>query len=70
MPDAGSWPTAPASQVRPGDRIRHRGHEFTVARIDPRFLGRDEMICFIEDTPERWFAYPAQATADVEVAPH
>jgi hypothetical protein len=50
----------PASSVQPGQRIRHRDHEFVVARVDARFLGRDEMICFIEHTPARWHAYPAQ----------
>ena len=42
------WVETPASSVRPGDRIRHRNSEFVVARVDERFLGRDEMICFID----------------------
>jgi hypothetical protein len=61
------WTAVPASEVRPGERVRHRGQEFTLTRIDPRFLGRDDMVCLIEDTPERWHAYPARLDADVEV---
>ena len=62
MADDGSmdWVEAPASSVRIGDRVRHRGSEFVIARVDSRFLGRDDMICFIEDTSQRWHAYPAR----------
>jgi hypothetical protein len=62
-----TWTTIPARDVKVGDRIRHRGDEFDVARIDARFLGTDTMICFIEDTPERWRAYPAALETAVEV---
>jgi hypothetical protein len=65
MSDA--WQTVPASDVKAGDQVRYRGFEFAVGRVDPRFLGRDEMLCLIEDTPERWHAYPAPTTAEVEV---
>jgi hypothetical protein len=68
MSDDTSWRTAPAADVQPGDRVRMRGFEFTVARVDQRFLGRDEMLCLIEDTPDRWMAYPAPVTAEIEVA--
>ena len=34
---------------------------------DAPFLGRDEMVCLIEDTPTRWHAYPAVRGGDVEV---
>ena len=61
------WTTVTADQVKPGERVRYRGHEFVVSRIDDAFLGRAEMLCFIEDTPERWFAYPGQKTGEVEV---
>ena len=50
-----------------GDVVRYAGQEFTVARVDAPFLGRDEMVCLIEDTPERWHAYPAAVGGDVEV---
>ena len=46
------------ADVKPGDRVRYRGFEFTVARVDERFMGRDEMVCLIEYEPDRWFAYP------------
>jgi hypothetical protein len=61
------WATVAATEVQAGDRIRHRGFEFEVGRVDANFLGREQMLCFIEDTPERWHAYPAQVTAEVEV---
>ena len=62
-----NWETVGALEVEVGDRVRYRGREFTVARIDERFLGRDEMLCFIEDTPEQWHAYPGPVTGEVEV---
>ena len=39
----------------------------TVARVDKPCLGRDEMVCLIEDTPDRWHAYPAAVGGDLEV---
>jgi len=68
MSESGSWTATPAAEVQPGDRVRHAGHEFTVARVDRPFLGRDGMLCFIEDTPDRWAAYPAPVAAEVQVA--
>ena len=62
-----SWTTVPVTDVKVGDRIRHRDEEFEVARIDSPFLGLDSMVCFIEDTAERWRAHPASKTAEVEV---
>jgi hypothetical protein len=61
------WKTVEVTEVKPGDRVRHRGFEFEVGRVDQNFLGRDNMVCMIEDTPDRWHAYPAPATAEVEV---
>jgi hypothetical protein len=61
------WQTVTADKVNPGDRVRMRGFEFEVGRIDPGFMGRDEMICMIEDTPQRWHAYPAATSMEVEV---
>ena len=63
---SGSWTTVPVTDIKVGDRIRHRGEEFEVARIDTPFLGMDAMVCFIEDTATRWRAYPASKTAEVE----
>jgi len=61
------WEHTPASQVVVGDRIRVRSTEITVARIESQFLGRPEMIAFIEDTPERWLKVPSPKDAEVEV---
>jgi hypothetical protein len=60
------WETVAMSEVGVGDRVRFRGFEFTVARVDERFLGRDEMVCLIEDEPDRWMAYPGPLTGEVE----
>ena len=63
-----SWMTAPVTDVRPGDRVRLApGREVLVSRIETRFLGRENMVAFIEDTPERWFKQPVPLTAEVEV---
>ena len=62
-----SWTTVSVTDVKVGDRIRHRDEEFEVARIDSPFLGLDSMVCFIEDTPTRWAAYPAARTQEVEI---
>ena len=60
------WRTAPASEVKEGDRVRlANGNELTVTRIETGFFG--VMLAFIEDTPERWFKQPVQETAEVEV---
>ncbi|MDQ1431917.1 MAG: hypothetical protein QOF40_2519 [Actinomycetota bacterium] len=64
---ADGWKTTSVDDVKVGDVLRYAGQEFTVARIDARFLGMDEMVCFIEDTPTRWHAYPAAKGAEVEV---
>jgi hypothetical protein len=64
---ADGWKTTSVDDVKAGDVLRYAGKEFTVARVDARFLGREEMVCFIEDTPTRWHAYPAAKGAEVEV---
>jgi hypothetical protein len=57
------------SDVLPGDRVRLApGREMLVSRIEPNFFGRESMVAFIEDTPDRWFKQPAQVAAQVEVA--
>ncbi len=61
------WKTTSVDEIQAGDVLRYAGQEFTVARIDAKFLGMDEMVCFIEDTPTRWHAYPAARGAEVEV---
>ncbi len=57
-----------ASEVRVGDRLRARdGTELTVTRIDSGFLGRAEMLAFVEDSDAKWFKMPAPADAEVEL---
>ena len=63
---ADEWQTVTVDQLAVGERVRYRGFEFDIARIDPKFLGRDAMVCLIEDTPTRWHAYPAQLTGEIE----
>ena len=53
-------------EVLVGDTVRYREAVFTVARIDQKFLGMDAMVCLIEDTPERWHAYPAPIDGTLE----
>lgn len=63
-----SWKSMPVSEVRVGDRVRlESGTEVLVSRIEPRFMGMDTMIAFIEDTPTRWYKQPLPETAEVEV---
>lgn len=68
MPVTSDWTTVPVSAVRVGDVVRtQHGHVVTVTRIEAAFLGRPEMIAFIEDTPERWFKCPQPAAGQIEV---
>jgi len=64
---ADQWKTTTLQEVRAGDRVRYRGSEFVVARVDVPFLGRAEMGCLIEDTPERWHAYPGPLGGEIDV---
>lgn len=60
--------TVGAREVRVGDRLRSRdGTEMTVTRIDVGFLGRPEMLAFVEDSPRQWFKLPAPGDGDVEL---
>jgi hypothetical protein len=62
-----NWETVGMADVKAGDRVRYRNFEFTIARVDEKFMGRDEMICLIEDEPDRWFAYPGPVAGEIEV---
>ena len=55
-----------ASDVRVGDRIRARGIELTVSRIDRPFMGRQEMLAFVEDSDVRWIKVPVRLDGQVE----
>ncbi len=51
-----------------GDRLRARsGAELTVTRIDAGFMGRANMVAFVEDSEEQWFKLPAPRDGDVEL---
>ena len=38
-----------------------------VSRIEPKFMGMETMVAFIEDTSTRWYKQPVGQTAEVEV---
>lgn len=60
--------TIKAADVQPGQRVRTPdGTELEATRIENGFMGREGMLAFIEDTPERWFKRPLPADADVEL---
>lgn len=60
--------TVRATEVRLGDRLRARsGAELTVTRIDAEFMGRANMLAFVEDSEEQWFKMPALRDGDVEL---
>ena len=61
------WKTVTADQIEIGDRVKARGTELVVTRIDPKFLGRDEMCCIVESTDERWACAPLPKSMEVEV---
>ena len=62
------WSTVPAADVRPGDRVLlDSGAELEVSRVEAPFLGIDEFIAFVEDTPERWFKQTVSASSEVRV---
>jgi hypothetical protein len=64
---AEQWERAKASEVRPGERVRTAdGTELTATRVETIFLGRTDMIAFIEDTSARWLKRPVPVDADVE----
>lgn len=58
----------PASEVRVGDRLRTRsGVEFTVTRIDDGFMGRPEMLAFVEDSEVQWLKMPSLRDGEAEL---
>lgn len=60
--------TVRATEVRLGDRLRARsGAELTVTRIDEEFMGRADMLAFVEDSEEQWFKMPALRDGEVEL---
>ncbi len=65
---AEQWQEVAASDVRAGDRLRVRGVEMTVARVEDSFLEREGFVAFVEDSEARWLKVPSPADATVEVA--
>jgi hypothetical protein len=65
---AESWKKVKADEVSVGDAIRTQaGNVVIVSRIENSFMGRPNMLAFIEDTPDRWFKQPMTADGEVEV---
>jgi hypothetical protein len=66
MPD--NWRTVKAQDVKAGDTVRTQsGAVLIVSRIETPFLGRSNMVAFIEDTSDRWFKQPMMSDSDVEI---
>lgn len=61
------WETTTAADVTVGDQVRLRDLELTVSRIESSFLGRTDMLAFIEDTEQRWLKAPTPPSAEVQV---
>ena len=63
-----SWKTIKAQEVKVGDMVRAQsGAVVIVSRIETPFLGRSNMVAFIEDTPDRWFKQPVVSDSEVEI---
>lgn len=60
--------TVKATEVQLGDRLRARsGDELTMALIDEEFMGRADMLAFVEDSDQQWRKLPALRDGDVEL---
>jgi hypothetical protein len=58
--------TKRAADVVPGDRVRlASGREMDVTRVERDFLGLEDLVCFVEDTHQCWFAQALPVTTDV-----
>jgi hypothetical protein len=65
---AESWKKVKGDEVSVGDTIRTQtGNVVIVSRIENGFMGRPNMLAFIEDTPDRWFKQPMTTDGEVEV---
>jgi hypothetical protein len=62
-----TWKIVKAHDVKVGDTVRTQsGAVVLVSRIEAPFMGRSNMVAFIEDTPDRWFKQPMVSDSDVE----
>jgi hypothetical protein len=65
---AAAWTTMPAGTVRRGDVVKlGSGTELAVTRVEAPFLGRDDLVCLIEDSATRWLATAMAPSAEVTV---
>jgi hypothetical protein len=68
MTTMSEWRVVRADEVRLGDVVRTTtGDVVIVTRIETPFLGRSNMLAFIEDTADRWYKRPVAVDADVEI---
>ncbi len=64
----GNWVTKRADEVTVGDVVKTpTGDVVHVSRVEEGFLGRPNMLAFIESTPERWYKRPVARDVDVLV---
>ena len=62
------WTTTPAGDVRRGDVVKlGSGTELAVTRVERPFLGRDDLVCLIEDSEIRWLATAMAPSTEVAV---
>lgn len=62
------WKSAPAAEVRVGDRVRtESGIELAVTRIERDFFGDAALLALIEDSSTRWLKVPSAVDATVEI---
>jgi hypothetical protein len=60
--------TIRAQEVQVGDHLfSPSGHELTVTRIDSEFMGRPDLLAFVEDSDSQWLKLPLPTDAEVEV---
>jgi hypothetical protein len=68
MATSDTWKTVKAHDVKAGDTVRtQNGGVVLVSRVEASFMGRSNMVAFIEDTPDRWFKQPMMSDSDVEI---
>jgi hypothetical protein len=63
-----AWTTKPAADVRHGDVVKlGSGTELAVTRVESPFLGRDDLVCLIEDSETRWLATAMPPSTELTV---